>query len=280
VQQKDGEVILLSVPHLQHALVEDKAGYGFLLPHQSLENSRHELEAYLADLELTRSHPETTLRSLVVWGDAASVIVDTAVAEDVDLIVMSTHGRSGFSRWMLGSVTERVLRHAPCPVLVIREAKPLTHILITLDGSVLSEYALGPGMEVASRWGSHVTLLSVESSDMLDPAYIADLEKAEIGLGTRTKEDFYHRTEAYLQRMAKRLQEDLEQMVHIAPRTGPVANAILDFIDEGSVDLVVMATHGRSGLRRWVYGSITEKVMHGAHCAMLIVRSPEAALHG
>jgi nucleotide-binding universal stress UspA family protein len=135
-------------------------------------------------------------------------------------------------------------------------------------------------MEVANLLGGHVTLLSVESSDMLDPAYIADLEKAEMGLGTRTREDFYHRTEAYLQRMAKRLQEDLEQMVHTAPRTGPVANAILDFIDEGSVDLVVMATHGRSGLRRWVYGSITEKVMHGANCAMLIVRSPEAALHG
>ena len=271
-QQGHGEVILLSVPYAKQIVVEDWDNYGF---DQSLEQSQQELTAYLEGLKAKKAQPDLTLKTVVEVGDEASVIVDMAVDEEIDLIVMATHGRSGISRWMLGSITERVLRHAPCPVLVIREDKPLSHILITLDGSALSECALDPGMEVASRLGGHVTLLSVETSRDIDPAFTTELDKIEAGLGARTIEDFYHRTESYLQSLARKWQADLEQVIHIAPKTGPIAQAILDFIETEDVDLVVMATHGRTGLRRWVYGSVTEKVMRQAKCALLIVHLPD-----
>ncbi|MCB8942888.1 MAG: universal stress protein [Ardenticatenaceae bacterium] len=273
-EQGNADVFLVSVPFMEKAFIEDRAGYGFMLPDQSLAQSRKNLQAYLNKVKQNHAHPNVHIHPVVADGDEASVIVDTAVREQVDLIVMSTHGRSGFSRWMLGSVTERVLRQAPCPVLVIREDKPLQHMLITLDGSELSETALQPGVEVAARLGSQLTLFSVESSEELNPTFVAELEKVETGLGARTIEDYYHRTENYLQRLVARLPQEVAQVTDTAPRVGPVTDTILDFIEADKVDLVVMATHGRSGLQRWVYGSITEKIMRSAKCAMLIVRPP------
>ena len=273
-EQGNADVYLLSVPFLEHAFVEEQAGMGFMLPDQSLAQSRRDLKAYQAEVKAGYSHPNIRIHTAVTEGDEAGVIVDTAVCENVDLIVMSTHGRSGFSRWMLGSVTERVLRQAPCPVLVIREDRPLQHIAIALDGSELSEYALTPGLAIAANLGSTLTLLSVETSEEVDPRFVAELEHVEAGLGARTIEDFYHRTENYLQRLQRRFQGKFDQTIRLAPKTGPVVQAILDFIETDKVDLVVMATHGRTGLQRWVYGSVTEKVMRSVGCAMLIVRPP------
>ncbi len=277
-EQGNADVYLLSVPFLEHAFVEERAGYGFMLPEQSLSQSRQDLQAYQDEMKALYAHPNIRIHTAVSDGDEAGVIVDTAIRENVDLIVMSTHGRSGFSRWMLGSVTERVLRHAPCPVLAIREDKPLKHVAITLDGSALSEYAITPGLDVAASLGSKISLLSVESSEEIDPLFVAELDKVEAGLGARTVEDYYHRTESYLQRLRVRLRKEYDQTIHIAPRNGPVIQAILDFIDSGKVDLVVMATHGRTGLQRWVYGSVTEKIMRSAGCAMLVVRPPVGEL--
>ena len=276
---ENSELIMLSVPVLKQMMVRERAGYGFLWPEDSLRYSRRELTAYLQGLEEANARSGLSLRAEIRDGDAAGVIVDTAMAENVDLIVMSTHGRSGLSRWVLGSVTEKVLRQAPCPVLVIRDKKPFAHMLIPIDGSQLSEFALGPGFEVSRRLGSHVTLFSVEQAEDIDPQFIAELERTEKGLGQHARDDFYHRTETYLQNVALKYQPQIEQEIQIAPRsTAPVAQSILDFVEANDIDLVVMSTHGRTGLRRWVYGSVTEKVLRSAHCAMLIVRPPAHAL--
>jgi nucleotide-binding universal stress UspA family protein len=252
----------------------DSAGYGLLLPEQSIEQTHRELQEYLDALVEERMPPEVMMHPQIIDGDVASVIVDTAVAEAVDLIVMSTHGHTGFSRWYLGSVTEKVLRSAPCPVLVIREVAPISRILITLDGSELSEQALTPGLEIAECFDGKVTLLRVEHPDDIDRKFIADLDKAKKGLGALVQGDYYHRVENYLWRIAKQKQHWVSKEIQIAAVTGSVAENILRTIEAEEIDLVVMATHGRSGLRRWVYGSITEKVLRSANCAMLIIRPP------
>lgn len=267
-----GKVILLSVTYLQHMFVEEPGGYGFLLPEDSLAKTRRELTAYLENLRRTRARPELNFLPRVLDGDVASCIVDTAASEDVDLIVMSTHGRSGFSRWILGSVTERVLRQAPCPVLVIRETKPFQHVLITLDGSELSEQALEPGLEVARRFGSRVTLFQVETSERRAPQFVAELESVKGGSSDKARDDSY--LETYLQHLSRQFQPTMDQEIEFAYATGPVAPAILDFIESHDIDLVAMTTHGRSGLKRWVYGSVTEKVLRVADCGLLIIRPP------
>lgn len=269
----DGEIMLLSAAVVKYAVVTETTGYGMSQVEEPHAYTHERLTSYLQEVQQKLSvYLQSSVK--VVEGDAASVIVDAAVDEDVDLIVMSTHGRSGLSRWILGSVTEKVLRQAPCPVLVLHEATPLRNILITLDRSMLSEYALEPGLEIARGLGSCVTLLSAESDDEIDPRFFTELDKVESGLGGKARDDFYRRTEIYLQRTAKRLQPTVEQRIEIAPKRGLAAPTILDYIESHDIDLVVMATHGRTGLSRWRYGSVTEKVLHGAKCALLIVRPP------
>jgi len=273
-QKVGGEVILLSVPVLKHMLAVHGEGYTILLPEESLKDSRRELTEYLHKLVKSRTDPDFTLRLEVIDGDEASVIVDTAVAEDVDLIVMSTHGRSGFQKWLLGSITERVLHKTPCPVLIVRSPQPISQILLPLDGSELAECALEPGFEIAKRLGCQVTLFTVL-------AYY-DLEREEMmeaGPGHRLQEGLFTKQETYLQNVMQRYEQMLDIQIDVSLAKGPTARSIIDFADSQHADLIVMATHGRTGLRRWLYGSVTEKILRGAHCHMLVVRPPNSDLN-
>ena len=277
-QDNQSELLLLSIPFAKHLFVEDPIGYKVISPETSIETTRAELSAYLHRLIETRTPSEAVLYSRIRYGDEASVIVDTAVTEEIDLIVMSTHGFTGLSRWFLGSVTEKVLRSAPCPVLVIRDNKPVSHVLITLDGSQLSEQALAPGFALAHCYDADVTLLRVKQDEILDPNLVTELEAYEQGLGNRAKDDFNFRSDHYLAQLAEQYGHLSRKHVQTIAVTGPVAAEILEAIEAEAIDVVVMSTHGRTGLRRWVYGSITEKVMRQATCSMLITRPPTEAL--
>jgi nucleotide-binding universal stress UspA family protein len=278
-QQQGSEVILLSVPVYRDILVPGAGGFDMLLPDQSLEKFRADVETYLAEVKMAWKHYNTRLRTMVIDGDVASAIVDTAEAQDVDLIVMTTHGYSGFSRWLLGSITERVLRSAPCPVLALRQKRPLTNILITLDGSYLAETALEPGFELARLLGGDVTLLQVDQDAMLGALELSMLELAEAGLSRHVQdaaEDDYiiH----YLKRTAEKYRPE-GMTVETVVMEGSPAREILEFADAQEIDLIVMTTHGRTGLQRWVYGSVTEKVLRGTEAAVLVIRPHEEALN-
>lgn len=278
-KQAKAKLVLLSAAETKTIVAtETTSGQGAQILERPHDHSQEALSTYLHGLrqEKIPSSIESTIK--VVEGEAAGVILDTAVAEGVDLIIMSTHGRSGISRWIMGSVTERVLRHAPYPVLVIREPTQFNKMLITLDGSKISEHAIYPGTALAKYFGSHVTLLSVEPADSLDPSYVEMMDAVEPGLGDVLIGDFYHRTESYLQKTARWMQPNIEQEIDIAPKTGPITPVILDHIESNDIDITVLATHGRTGLRRWLYGSVTEKILRSTSCALLVVRPPLAKL--
>ena len=270
-----GEVILLRVPIPEKLLVFTSAGYGLLWPDEAVERSQNEAWDYLTSIHKANEQPTFKLRTEVNEGDVAGVIVDTALRDEVDMISMSTHGHSGITRWVLGSVTERVLRSAPCPVLVIRSPQPLRQILIPLDGSALAEHALAPGLELARSLGGEMTLLhAVEPPDAGETEH---LEQIERGLGRRLREDFYKGVEAHLRDLAAAHQQ-AGLNIRTVVKDGPAADSILEFAEAHGMDVIVMATHGRTGLRRWVYGSVTEKVLRGAACSLLVIRPPARKL--
>jgi nucleotide-binding universal stress UspA family protein len=180
---------------------------------------------------------------------------------------------------MMGSVTTKVLHEAACPVLSIRTAEPISRILITLDGSELAEQALEPGFELARRLGAQVTLLNVQATSEIDFTGVVQLERAESGLGKRVLQRIYEKDETYLRNIADHYGAITGLKTRMAVADGPVAQAILHFAEEWDADLIVMATHGRTGLRRWVYGSVTEKILRGAQCAMMIIRPPADKLN-
>jgi nucleotide-binding universal stress UspA family protein len=252
--------------HLLLARVPTLAGSHEPPTGRSLEVARREIRTYLAGVRQAQP-PEVNLTTLMPEGDVASAIVDTAAAERADLIVMSTHGYSGLTRWVLGSVTEKVLRTAPCPVLAVRAPDTIQKIAITLDGSELSERALEPGLELAQHLHADVTLLRCVPYAAINDS----LDEVERGLGRRPQQDLIDEAAAYLAaRLERAARSGLEIKTEV--RVGPAADNIYEFVETYHTDLIVMATHGRTGVQRWVYGSVTEKVLHSVNTSLLVVR--------
>lgn len=280
-----GELIFMRVPMYASSQTPVSPAHEYAWPQERHLPVKGESAEYLRDLRediKSKAGPNVSIRTMVVNGDRAGAIVDTAQTEQADLIVMSTYGRTGLSRWVLGSVTSRVLRHAHCPVLVINastsqsasQSAPMAHILITFDGSLLSEKALEVGLALAKANAAQVTLLRVLSNGDFSSDEHPLPENIAISNNKLQKEPLHHQAESYLQDLvAIHDTEGLE--INIAVIAGPVASTILDFATNEKVDLIAMTTHGRTGIRRWIYGSVTENVLYGTSCAMLIIRPPE-----
>lgn len=282
-RQSGGELVLLSVPVLKRMFVAEETGYGLLLPYESLMDSHRELTEYLESLTEKLPRDDFSLQTKVIEGDDASVIVRTAVAENADIIIMSTHGYSGLTRWMLGSVSEKVLRSTPCPVMVVRSAEPINNILITLDGSELAEHSLEPGLEMARLMDGKTTLLRVEHA-LWPHTPVLGLGQSQqplpetMGDESSFTTQLYKIARTYLQNLAEK-QGQTGRSIQTAVIFASAADGILDFAEQQNTDLIVMTTHGRTGLAHWVYGSVTEKVMRGAHCNVLLIPSPADELN-
>jgi nucleotide-binding universal stress UspA family protein len=265
-RRSNSEIVFARAPIVDLALVA--------VPDQHSAQLHTDTYNYLSEIQLTYASPYLKFHTQLLRGDPATAIVNTAIEENADLIVMSTHGYSGLTRLMLGSVTEKVLRAAPCPVLAIRSAQPIKRIMIPLDGSPLAERAIAPGLEIADRLGGKVTLL--RAVDRMPVAI--DLDQTERGLSHRAQNDLIDKAIDYLaERIKDTHYEDLN--IKSTVRTGGAAENILDFVEANDTDLIVMATHGRSGLSRLVYGSVAMKVLHHAPCSLMIIRSPAPELN-
>ena len=271
-KQKKGEIILLSVPILMKMPLP--AGISGLDAFEERLALQHDqCEGYLEHIKQSYADAHVPIHVHVADGDAASVIVDTAVTEDIDLIVMSTHGRTGFRRWVLGSITEKVMRHATCPVLAVRDAGIPEDMLITLDGSELAEHSLTPGMTLARIFGAQVTLLRVlEPAIELDEEERARIRPADQAWLFTLPEVMHQQALDYLQQSAAKY-ADILPHIKYAVTTHHVAEGIVDFAEHYDMDLIVMTTHGDTGNGRWTYGSVTEKVIWTAPCSMLVIRS-------
>lgn len=209
--------------------------------------------------------------------DAAQGILDTAKASQADLIAMTTHGRSGFVRWALGSVAERVLHDATVPVFLARATTTLPEgkiqqILVPLDGSGLAEAALPVAKALAQRTGAAIRLVQAIQPVAIDDQQIL----LTSGVIAQNMFEEWHASAAqYLHSM------ELELHASGIPASyqvifGDPDKVICNAVDEERIDLIVMCTHGRSGLSRWVYGSVTNKVLHSANCPLLLIRSQQA----
>jgi nucleotide-binding universal stress UspA family protein len=194
-----------------------------------------------------------------------------------DLIVMSTHGRSGISRWVFGTVADRVLHGATCPVLLVRAGQvrsstPYQSILVPLDGSALAEQVLPYVKALVRSNHTRVHLISVMTAGMVDrPVTLLTSYPPGLQLAAPALQYVEAQLQAYLRSVAAALRE-IGAIVHVAVRQGAPADEILAYAAEVEVDLIGMTTHGLSGASRWVYGNVAGKVLQGAHCPVLLVR--------
>lgn len=211
----------------------------------------------------------------IVRGHPAETILETTSKDRDTLIAMATHGRSGAKRWLLGSVAEKVLRGTTNPLFLVRAAaakaspqRIINSIVVPLDGSVLAERILPTVANWARALDVEVTLIRAfefpasayyGSEDDL-PDYAAFREKArkESAEYLKEKEDF--------------LVGQGVRTVSTLTMEGPAADEIISYAQTAPRAVIAMSTHGRSGVRRWILGSVTEKVVRHGDDPVLVVR--------
>ena len=233
------------------------------------------LEEMGRSLDLARVSPRAT--PVAESGDPQATIIEQAISNRADLIVMGTHGRRGFKRLFLGSVTETVLREAPCPVLTVpphapaaaSEAVTFKRILCPIDFSAAALQALGFALDLARQADGLVKLLHVVE-------WLAEEEPRATA---------HFNVPEYRRHMVEDAQERLRALVADESRTwveiddvvvsGRAHREILRAAETKPADLIVMGAQGRGGIGLALFGSTTQQVVRGATCPVLTVRGPQ-----
>ncbi len=137
-------------------------------------------------------------------------------------------------------------------------------ILVPLDGSILAEAVLPHAQALAKSEGAEIVLLSVPVTPSFDY-----LERTP-GLATQIIEEAEKETEAYLEAEVKKLAVDGTKVTKVM-REGPIPEMILQVADEIHADMIAMSTHGRSGIQRWLMGSVADRVVNHAHIPVMLI---------
>jgi nucleotide-binding universal stress UspA family protein len=259
-------VLVRAIQEQQFASADPIGNIRFWPDTPAAELKKH-AEKYLEGVADNLDYPTTVYADV---GDPAQVILDVAERPGRNLIVMSTHGYTGFSRWLYGSVTARVMPYAPCPILVVRSAEIPQHILLALDCSRFAEHILDPTLALVNAFDANITFLHVEERGIHhDEKLEAMIAKNDTGLAERYRTDFYDESHKYLRHVAARY-PNLNIEIHVA--RGKPAQRIVEMAEQLGCDLIAMSTHGHTGVARWRYGSVTNKVLSQAPVDLLISR--------
>jgi len=236
---------------------------------------RAALEAELRDFVADVDSEAAPLRTTLLEGDPVAAVVRRAIAWPADLIVMGTHGRSGFDRLMLGSVAEKVLRRAPCPVLIVppraNEATScvtFARILCAVDFSPASLHALDYATALAAKGGPGVTALHAVEL-LADGGGMRD----ELLFGLpEIREDLRR---AALERLAAAIPDELRGRCPIfeTVTNGKAWQQILRVAVEEQADLIVLGVTGRATADLLLFGSTTQQVLRQALCPVLTIRA-------
>ncbi len=222
--------------------------------------------------------PRVTVSSVALHGRTAEGIIDYAEKNDVSLVIMVSHGRSGIMPWALGSVANKVLQRIGMPILLIRAKAPhleagaqglFNRILVPLDGSDAGEAALPHIRQLSEKLGSEVILLQVVAAGQhvhtiggLD--YVRFTEQQIESMKAEAKE--------YLEKVKQRL-AGTKGVIKLEVKVGDATHEIIKFADEVKIGLVTVSSHGRSGIRQWISGSVTHKILHAGNTPVLLVKA-------
>jgi len=222
--------------------------------------------------------PRNRVCSALLEGYVTEALERHAREIDAKLIVMTTHGRTGVSRAWLGSVADSLVRNSTFPLLVIRpledgESFPsarFEHFLVPLDGSGPGEKILESTLPLAKAMGARITLLHVVSPHVTLGARVSPLPSGHL-------EERLAKAEAYLAGVKDRLTaEGVETSYRIESHFAP-ARAILSIAEGEGADLIAIATHGYTGVKRAILGSVTDKVLRAAKWPLLLERPSVAS---
>jgi nucleotide-binding universal stress UspA family protein len=250
-------------------------------------------QSYLSGLGQSLASPGLSIETLCPYGDPADEILKVVAQFDADQIVMSTHGRTGVAHVLHGSVAEAVVARSHVPVLLVGARIESTgatafdpaapRVLLALDGSDFAQAALPAALELLGRSGELI-LCRVVASPV---AVVPNPEGSTLVFVDEPEEAAIQSARAALDRVAGELREAHPHIVvSTEVRAGEPAQGIAKAATDRSANVVVMTSHGRTGLSRSIYGSVTGAVARTAIVPVLVIRpetsheAPEATTEG
>ncbi len=292
----DGELLIVrvvSLPPMRLAPYGEPAQIALALIAQARQDAEDYLEK-VAQRPLLQGIP---VQARTIEGHVTTDILNTARDEHCDIIVISTHGYSGFNRWRLGRVAAHVARHAPVPALIVPArdvelsapgAYEDMRVLVALDGSELAEAAIAPALDVAHSLAppEQITIHLLEVVEffavMMADTAVTTRESPPSSPAIGAEEQALDAARDYLEAVIQRIHREHcgIAVTSTAVLASDVAETIIKVAaGDSHYDLIAMATHGRGGLQRWAVGSITERVLHTTHLPLIIARSPGVIEH-
>jgi len=257
---------------------------------RAAETIIRQVEDVQEKLGIPAEERKVEVRGELADGHYAEEILRFAEENEVDLILMASHGRSGIRRWRMGSVADKVLRASKVPVLFIRagvedaipyDKWPTRAILVPLDGSEMAESAL-PHAETLARQRSlePITVSFIRACDPpVAPSYYSpELSGVPLNWGEFMEQEMTLSKQSateYLAKTAKQF-EDNGIKTQSAVLVGKAADEIIDYATKNPFSIIVMTTHGRSGLSRLVFGSVTESVLQAVSNPILLTKACQA----
>lgn len=240
-------------------------------------------EKYLKKLVARAKYREKAI-SKVILGKVADGIVDYATEHQMDLMIMATHGRSGISRWLYGSVAEKVIHETKIPVFLVKagDCRKVSYakgkkirVLVPLDGSKVAESVL-PHLKELSRQLSEnrievilTRVCEIFASPLSYPPPMPmtwdEYLKYETTRCKSICQDYLNEVREELIRNGLKVRTEVFE--------GNPAELLIDYADKNPIDLIVMSTHGRTGVSKWAFGSIAEKVLKGSRCPILLIKA-------
>jgi len=264
--------------HLVH-VIQPSPDFAFKTPEEDLawtDFAREKATGYLAAHAKSADAAGLSAVSAVLEGHVAEALRSYAAKPGIDLTVLTTHGRSGVSRWWIGSVADDLLRTGGTDLLLVRpwdetddrdsDAR-FKRILVPLDGSEVAEGVLRPAAQIAEAFEAELVLVQVVPSPVeLTSIYgVPGVELRGEAYEARVSE-----AKAYLDGMAGRLEGRAVEGLVI--ESGGAAEGIVEAARAGRADLIAMASHGRGGLERALLGSVADKVLRATTRPVLITR--------
>lgn len=254
-----------------------------------VDREREEATTYLQKQASSPLLEGIPIRIEVLFGQPAPSLLEVMKDHGIDLLVLCSHGRTGFTRWVLGSVARTLLHQTSVPTLVLRqneataalfEPQQLSQLraLVPLDGSPLAETVLLPAAFLTSA-------LAAPGSGLLHLSQVVKIfpTTAAEGFVSELNEEALQRAETYLGQIEDRLQSETRDLrvafAHSVELDSDVASALVELAEQGkgqrgkACHLIAISTHGRGGVERWMMGSITERLLTATKLPLLVVRS-------
>lgn len=252
------------------SVIETNPEYGAMAP-QIVEKAAKAVREHLESVQ-ARAKKEGVDCGIVAYEgeDSYKYIVDEAAKQKSTMIVMGRRGRKGLKRLVMGSTTAWVIGHSPCSVLVVPRAARIEfrNVLVATDGSRYSAAAASEAIGIAKINNSRLTVISVVPSEFMPPT---DIEMA-IGQRELMAEKEMHEAE----KNAKTVKEAAQKegvAVQAFVMSGKPSDAIIETAKEKNADLIVLGSHGRTGLEKLLMGSVAERVIVLANSAVLVVKA-------